>query len=129
MGRAYVDGNVRMHGIAVRNVPRVLTYIQMTKLFTSATLSSAMTTMTAGGCVTTCLTSWTVVRGISTVIHHRDFLPGSILEETIRESIDRSRFTVLVLSPDFLASNWCLLEKQVARNRIISEGRDVIVPL
>ena len=67
--------------------------------------------------------------GISTVIHHRDFLPGSVLEETIRESIDRSRFTVLVLSPDFLDSNWCRLEMHVARNRIISEGRDVIVPI
>ncbi|KAI0218840.1 hypothetical protein LSAT2_029482 [Lamellibrachia satsuma] len=66
---------------------------------------------------------------ISTVIHHRDFLPGSILEETIRESIDMSRFTVLVLSPDFLSSNWCLLEMHLARNRIISEGRDVIVPI
>ncbi|KAK2153708.1 hypothetical protein NP493_2272g00016 [Ridgeia piscesae] len=67
--------------------------------------------------------------GISTVIHHRDFLPGSVLEEMIRESIDRSRFTVLVLSPDFLASNWCRLEMHIARNRIISEGRDVIVPI
>ena len=67
--------------------------------------------------------------GVSTVIHHRDFLPGSVLEETIRESIDKSRFTVLVLSPDFLDSNWCQLEMHVARSRIISEGRDVIVPI
>ena len=66
---------------------------------------------------------------ITTVIHHRDFLPGSILEESIRESIDRCRFTVLVLSPDFLASNWCLLEMHLARSRIISQGRDVIVPV
>ena len=66
---------------------------------------------------------------ISTVIHHRDFLPGSVLEETIRDSIDMSRYTVLVLSPDFLASNWCLLEMHLARSRIISEGRDVIVPI
>ena len=67
--------------------------------------------------------------GISTVIHHRDFLPGSVLEETIRESIDKSRFTVLVLSPDFLSSNWCRLEMQLARILIISQGRDVIVPI
>ena len=66
---------------------------------------------------------------ISTVIHHRDFLPGSVLEETIRDSIDMSRYTVLVLSPDFLSSNWCLLEMHLARSRIISEGRDVIVPI
>ena len=66
---------------------------------------------------------------ISTVIHHRDFLPGSVLEETIRDSIDMSRYTVLVLSPDFLSSNWCLLEMHLARSRIISDGRDVIVPI
>ena len=66
---------------------------------------------------------------ITTIIHHRDFLPGSILEDTIRKSIDRCRFTVLVLSPDFLASNWCLLEMHIARSRLISIGRDVIVPV
>ncbi|KAI0212456.1 hypothetical protein LSAT2_002624, partial [Lamellibrachia satsuma] len=66
---------------------------------------------------------------ISTIIHHRDFLPGSILEESIRESIDKCRFTVLVLSPDFLSSNWCLLEMYIARSRIISQGRDVIIPI
>ena len=66
---------------------------------------------------------------ISTVIHHRDFLPGSVLEETINESIARCRYTMLVLSPDFLSSNWCLLEMHLARSRIISEGRDVIVPV
>ncbi|KAK2182490.1 hypothetical protein NP493_351g04046 [Ridgeia piscesae] len=66
---------------------------------------------------------------ITAVIHHRDFLPGSILEETINESIAKCRYTMLVLSPDFLASNWCLLEMHLARNRIISEGRDVIVPI
>ncbi|KAI0237969.1 hypothetical protein LSAT2_011427 [Lamellibrachia satsuma] len=66
---------------------------------------------------------------VSTIMHHRDFLPGSLLEETIRESIDVCRYTVLVLSPDFLSSNWCLLEMHLARSRIISQGRDVIVPI
>ena len=55
--------------------------------------------------------------------------PMSILDETIRESIDKCRFTVLVLSPDFLSSNCCLLEMHLARSRIISQGRDVIVPI
>ncbi|KAK2171212.1 hypothetical protein NP493_1093g00047 [Ridgeia piscesae] len=40
-----------------------------------------------------------------------------------------SRFIVLVLSPDFLASNWCLLEMHLARSRATSEGHDVIVPI
>ena len=66
--------------------------------------------------------------GISTVIYDRDFLSGSVLEQ-ICQSIDKSRFTVLVLSPDFLSSNRCLLAMHLARIRIISQGRDVIVPI
>ena len=66
---------------------------------------------------------------ISTVVHHRDFMPGGVLEDMIRESIDMCRYTVLVLSPDFLSSNWCLLEMHLARSRIISQERDVIVPI
>ena len=66
---------------------------------------------------------------VTTILHHRDFLPGSVLEDTIRESIAMSRFIVLILSPDFLASNWCLLEMHLARSRATSEDRDVIVPI
>ncbi|KAI0239025.1 hypothetical protein LSAT2_010209, partial [Lamellibrachia satsuma] len=66
--------------------------------------------------------------GISTVIHDRDFLSGSVLEQFC-QSIDKSRFTVLVLSPDFLSSSRCLLAIHLARIRIISQGRDVIVPI
>ena len=66
---------------------------------------------------------------ISTVIHQRDFLPGSVLEDMIRESIAKCRYTVLVLSPDFLSSNWCLLEMQLACSRISSQGRGGIVPI
>ena len=68
-------------------------------------------------------------RDISMVIHQRDFLPGSVVEELIRESIAKSRYTVLVLSPDFLSSNWCLLEMHLARSRQCSEGRGGILPI
>ena len=43
--------------------------------------------------------------------------------------MESSRFTVLVLSPDFLSSNWCLFELDSARTHAISRGRDVIVPI
>ena len=66
---------------------------------------------------------------VSTIIHQRDFLPGSVLEESIRESIDKCRYTVLVLSPDFLSSNWCLLEMHLARRRGQCQCREVIVPI
>ena len=68
-------------------------------------------------------------RDISMVIHQRDFLPGSVVEELIRESIAKSRYTVLVLSPDFLSSNWCLLEMHLARSCQCREGRGGILPI
>ena len=66
---------------------------------------------------------------VSTIIHQRDFLPGSVLHNSIIESIDKCRYTVLVFSPDFLASDWCNLETHLARNCIIKQGRDVIVSI
>ena len=66
---------------------------------------------------------------ISSIIHDIDFLPGASVINIIGESMERSRFTVLVLSPDFLSSNWCLFELDSARTHAISRGRDVIVPI
>ena len=66
---------------------------------------------------------------ISTIIHQRDFLPGSVLNDTILESINKCRYTVLVFSPEFIASEWCTFEVHLARSRIITHGRDVIVPI
>ena len=36
---------------------------------------------------------------------------------------------MLVLSPDFLSSNWCLFELDSACTHAINRGRDVIVPI
>ncbi|KAI0240963.1 hypothetical protein LSAT2_004110 [Lamellibrachia satsuma] len=66
---------------------------------------------------------------VSTIIHQRDFLPGSVLHDAILESINKCRYTVLVFSPEFIASDWCPFETHQARSRIITQGRDVIVPI
>ncbi len=60
-------------------------------------------------------------------IHYRDFKPGYFIEDTIVESIDRSRKTILILSPDFLKSNWCYFEYKMARQVLVTERRDVLV--
>ncbi len=60
-------------------------------------------------------------------IHYRDFKPGYFIEDTIVESIDRSRKTILILSPDFLKSDWCYFEYKMARQVLVTERRDVIV--
>ena len=60
-------------------------------------------------------------------IRYRDFKPGYFIEDTIVESIDRSRKTILILSPDFLKSDWCYFEYKMARQVLVTERRDVIV--
>ncbi|XP_013384396.1 toll-like receptor 13 [Lingula anatina] len=60
-------------------------------------------------------------------LHHRDFLPGEDIEENIIQSISQSRKTVLVISRNFVRSNWCYFEMKMARMRLFEEGKDVLV--
>jgi hypothetical protein len=55
------------------------------------------------------------------------FTPGSILEECIVDAIQRSRKTLLILSPEFVRSHWCNFEMSMARNKLFRSGQDVIV--
>ncbi|OWF49712.1 Protein toll [Mizuhopecten yessoensis] len=54
-------------------------------------------------------------------LHHKDFIPGACISENIINSIDKSRHTILVLSPNFLGSEWCLLEFRKAFQQSLVE--------
>ncbi|XP_060065775.1 toll-like receptor Tollo [Ylistrum balloti] len=54
-------------------------------------------------------------------LHHKDFVPGACISENILNSIDQSRHTILVLSPNFLRSEWCLLEFRKAFQQTLME--------
>ena len=60
-------------------------------------------------------------------IKSRDFIPGHSLLESISENIHQSRKTVLVLSPNFVDSNWCYHEMEMAKMRFLDENLDVII--
>ena len=62
-------------------------------------------------------------------IHHRDFIPGHDIDEQIIRKINSSRKTLLILSTDFLRSDWCHYEMSVARNKLHAEGKDVVIPI
>ncbi|XP_070537016.1 toll-like receptor 4 [Ptychodera flava] len=49
-------------------------------------------------------------------IHERDFLPGNDIFKTM-----------LILSPDFAASEWCYFEMRMAQSCLFEEKRDIIV--
>ena len=60
-------------------------------------------------------------------IKSRDFTPGHFLLDSIDESIHQSRKTILVLSPDFVRSEWCYQEMQMAQMRLLDDNLDVLV--
>ena len=60
-------------------------------------------------------------------IKSRDFIPGHSLLESISENIQKSRKTILVLSPNFVESEWCYHEMEMAKMRLLDENLDVIV--
>ncbi|XP_061165593.1 toll-like receptor 4 [Saccostrea echinata] len=48
-------------------------------------------------------------------IHHRDFIPGTGIEDNITNAIHNSRQTVCIMTSHFLESYWCMFELNMAR--------------
>ncbi|XP_071986247.1 uncharacterized protein [Engystomops pustulosus] len=46
--------------------------------------------------------------------HERDFIPGKTIIDNMVECIQSSQKTVMVLSPDFVRSGWCLFEAKLS---------------
>ncbi|XP_061175904.1 toll-like receptor 4 [Saccostrea echinata] len=53
--------------------------------------------------------------GIRLCIHSRDFVPGYDISENIITAINKSRKTVVILSPNFIKSSWCMYELHIAK--------------
>nr|AFK76488.1 toll-like receptor 22d [Gadus morhua] len=60
-------------------------------------------------------------------LHHRDFQPGKPIMENITDSIYGSRKTICVVSRDYLQSEWCSREIQLASFRLFDEQKDVLI--
>ncbi|XP_059165432.1 toll-like receptor Tollo [Physella acuta] len=55
-------------------------------------------------------------------VHYRDFPVGRNITDTIVRAIEESSRTILVLSSNFLHSEWCRFEFQTAHYHILREG-------
>ena len=66
--------------------------------------------------------------GLSMCLHQKDFLPGNPIAENIVQAIRNSRLTLIVLSPYFIESKWCIYEFNMARMESIysREGENVV---
>ncbi|XP_037641913.1 toll-like receptor 21 [Sebastes umbrosus] len=60
-------------------------------------------------------------------LHHRDFEVGRFIVDNIVSAVYSSRKTICVVSRNFLRSEWCSLEIQLASYRLFDEHRDVLL--
>ncbi|XP_061573169.1 toll-like receptor 21 [Cololabis saira] len=60
-------------------------------------------------------------------LHHRDFELGRDIVDNIVNAVYSSRKTICVVSRNFLRSEWCSLEIQLASYRLFDEYRDVLL--
>ena len=52
-------------------------------------------------------------------LHYRDFPVGASIAETIVRSVESSRRTIILVSNNFLASEWCKFEFQTAHQQVM----------
>ncbi|GIX83739.1 protein toll [Caerostris extrusa] len=54
-------------------------------------------------------------------LHYKHFLPGEFIQRNIMRAVECSKRTVLVLSRNFLESEWCLLEFNAAHVQALKD--------
>ncbi|XP_072518641.1 toll-like receptor 22 [Salminus brasiliensis] len=60
-------------------------------------------------------------------LHHRDFEPGKPILDNIMDGIYSSRKTICLITHNYLRSNWCSKEIQMANFRLFDEQKDVLI--
>ncbi|KAK7078448.1 TIR-like domain protein [Halocaridina rubra] len=63
------------------------------------------------------------VERLRVCVHERDFTVGQEITDNIINCIEQSRKVIVVLTPSFVASSWCMFELQMASNKILDERK------
>ncbi|XP_035227337.1 protein toll-like isoform X2 [Stegodyphus dumicola] len=58
---------------------------------------------------------------IELCLHYKHFIPGEFIEDNIVNAVQLSKRTVLVLSKNFLESEWCLMEFRAAHVQALKD--------
>ncbi|XP_078497235.1 uncharacterized protein LOC144753409 isoform X1 [Lissotriton helveticus] len=64
--------------------------------------------------------------GLKVCYHGRDFVPGKLITENMVEAIEWSQKTLMVLSPDFVRSGWCLFEANLSLLKDCMERKPIV---
>lgn len=64
---------------------------------------------------------------INVCLHERDFIVGYGILENIVSCMDRSRCLLLLISENFLLSQWCQFEMNLAQHRLIETRREKLI--
>ncbi|KAI5640074.1 leucine rich repeat domain-containing protein [Phthorimaea operculella] len=64
---------------------------------------------------------------INVCLHERDFQVGLSILENIVSCMDRSRSIMLVISKQFLLSQWCQFEMHLAQHRLLETRREDLI--
>ena len=68
-------------------------------------------------------------RGIKACIDFRDFIPGKAALHNMRDAVKRSRRTLLVMTPNWVASEWTVYEELLARSKDPAGVKQRTIPL